>query len=67
MLITSTGELEFADVPDPRPDDQEVMIEVAAASVNRADLAQRQGRHDRGPMDEHDRSAAFERRLWPIS
>lgn len=51
MLITSTGELQLADVPDPCPDDQEVMIEVAAASVNRADLAQRQGRHDRGSID----------------
>jgi putative PIG3 family NAD(P)H quinone oxidoreductase len=35
--------LTWQDVPDPRPAPDEVVIEVAAAGVNRADVAQRQG------------------------
>ncbi|WP_405142693.1 NAD(P)H-quinone oxidoreductase [Sphaerisporangium sp. NBC_01403] len=35
--------LEWREVPDPRPARGEVLIEVAAAGVNRADLMQRQG------------------------
>lgn len=35
--------LEWREVPDPRPGRGEVLIEVAAAGVNRADLMQRQG------------------------
>jgi putative PIG3 family NAD(P)H quinone oxidoreductase len=35
--------LEWTEQPDPRPKPGEVLIDVAAAGVNRADLAQRQG------------------------
>ncbi|MBO0851833.1 MAG: alcohol dehydrogenase catalytic domain-containing protein, partial [Pseudonocardia sp.] len=35
--------LEWAEVPDPVPGPGEVLIEVAASAVNRADLLQRQG------------------------
>ena len=35
--------LEWTDVPDPKPAPGEVVIEVAATAVNRADLLQRQG------------------------
>ena len=35
--------LEWVDVPDPKPRAGEVVIEVAATAVNRADLLQRQG------------------------
>ena len=35
--------LQWTEVPDPRPGPGEVLVEVAAAGVNRADLLQRQG------------------------
>ncbi len=35
--------LQLAEVPDPVPGPGEVLLEVAAAGVNRADLLQRQG------------------------
>ena len=35
--------LRLADVPDPQPGESEVLIDVAATAVNRADLLQRQG------------------------
>src|SRR5580700_4903582 len=35
--------LQWTEVPDPRPGPGEVVVEVAAAGVNRADLMQRQG------------------------
>jgi putative PIG3 family NAD(P)H quinone oxidoreductase len=35
--------LEWTKVPDPRPEPGEVLIEVAASAVNRADVMQRQG------------------------
>src|SRR3954454_6298153 len=37
--------LVFAEVPDPEPGPGEVLIEVAATAVNRADLLQRQGHY----------------------
>lgn len=37
--------LTWAEVPDPEPSSGEVVIEVAATAVNRADLMQRQGRY----------------------
>ena len=46
VVITEPGEpevLRWLDVPDPVPGPGEVIIEVAAAGVNRADLMQRQG------------------------
>ncbi|MGW8972592.1 NAD(P)H-quinone oxidoreductase [Streptomyces platensis] len=41
--------LVWADVPDPQPAEGEVLIEVAASAVNRADLLQRQGFYDPPP------------------
>lgn len=35
--------MRWADVPDPTPEPGEVLVEVAATAVNRADLLQRQG------------------------
>lgn len=37
--------LEWTEQPDPRPAPGEVLVEVAAAGVNRADLSQRQGNY----------------------
>jgi len=47
-VITEPGEpdvLAVADVPDPVPGPRELLVEVAAAGVNRADLLQRAGRY----------------------
>ncbi|HYO85453.1 MAG TPA: NAD(P)H-quinone oxidoreductase [Dermatophilaceae bacterium] len=41
--------LVFADVPDPVPGVGEVLVDVVAAGVNRADLLQRQGFYDPPP------------------
>ncbi|MCT2589061.1 NAD(P)H-quinone oxidoreductase [Streptomyces sp. N2-109] len=41
--------LVWAEVPDPVPSDGEVLVEVAASAVNRADLLQRQGFYDPPP------------------
>ncbi|WP_336212536.1 NAD(P)H-quinone oxidoreductase [Nonomuraea sp. LPB2021202275-12-8] len=38
--------LEWREVPDPRPERGEVLIEVTASAVNRADVHQRQGFYD---------------------
>ncbi|MFD7662465.1 NAD(P)H-quinone oxidoreductase [Streptomyces sp. NPDC059788] len=38
--------LVWAEVPDPQPSEGEVLVEVAATAVNRADLLQRQGFYD---------------------
>ena len=35
--------LQWTEVEDPRPGPGEVLVEVAAAGVNRADMAQREG------------------------
>lgn len=35
--------LTWAEVPDPVPGEGEVLVDVAAAGVNRADIMQRQG------------------------
>lgn len=37
--------LQLAEVPDPRPGPGEVLLDVAATAVNRADLLQRQGKY----------------------
>ena len=37
--------LQLTEIPDPRPGPGEVLIDVVATSVNRADLLQRQGRY----------------------
>ena len=41
--------LRVGDLPDPRPGPGEVVVEVAATAVNRADLLQRQGRYPPPP------------------
>jgi putative PIG3 family NAD(P)H quinone oxidoreductase len=41
--------LQWTEVPDPRPGPGEVVVEVAAAGVNRADLMQRQGHYPPPP------------------
>src|SRR4051794_2098201 len=41
--------LEWAEVADPRPGPGEVLLEVAASAVNRADLLQRQGHYPTPP------------------
>ncbi|MEW2451349.1 NAD(P)H-quinone oxidoreductase [Streptomyces parvulus] len=41
--------LVWAEVPDPVPGDGEVLVEVAASAVNRADIMQRQGFYDPPP------------------
>jgi putative PIG3 family NAD(P)H quinone oxidoreductase len=52
VVITEPGGpdvLQLRDVPDPVPAQGEVVIEVAATAVNRADLPQRQGHYDPPP------------------
>ncbi len=52
ITITEYGEpavLRLAEQPDPRPGPGEVLIDVAATSVNRADLLQRQGHYAAPP------------------
>jgi NADPH:quinone reductase-like Zn-dependent oxidoreductase len=41
--------LEVRDVPDPVPCEGEVLLEVAASAVNRADLMQREGNYPPPP------------------
>ncbi len=41
--------LTWAEVPDPKPDTGEVLIDVAATAVNRADVMQRQGHYPPPP------------------
>ncbi|WP_282794823.1 NAD(P)H-quinone oxidoreductase [Streptomyces sp. CC224B] len=41
--------LQWAEVPDPVPGEGEVLVDVAASAVNRADLLQRQGFYDPPP------------------
>jgi putative PIG3 family NAD(P)H quinone oxidoreductase len=52
VVITEPGEpevLQVQEVPDPEPQSGEVLIRVAAAGVNRADLLQRQGNYSPPP------------------
>jgi NADPH:quinone reductase-like Zn-dependent oxidoreductase len=37
--------LQWVDVPDPEPGPDEVLVEIAASAVNRADIQQRQGHY----------------------
>ena len=41
--------LAWSDVPDPSPATGEVVIDVVASAVNRADILQRQGHYDPPP------------------
>jgi putative PIG3 family NAD(P)H quinone oxidoreductase len=52
VVVTEPGGpdvLQLHDVPDPVPSEGEVVIEVAATAINRADLLQRQGHYDPPP------------------
>ncbi|MER6948420.1 NAD(P)H-quinone oxidoreductase [Nonomuraea sp. NPDC000554] len=52
VVITEFGGpevLRWQEVPDPRPDQDEVVIEVAASAVNRADVLQRRGFYEPPP------------------
>ncbi len=49
ITITEDHRLEVSDVPDPTPRKGEVLIDVVAAGVNRADLAQVAGRYPPPP------------------
>ena len=52
VVITEPGGpdvLRWSDVPDPVPGPGEVVLDVAAAGVNRADLMQRQGHYPPPP------------------
>jgi putative PIG3 family NAD(P)H quinone oxidoreductase len=46
VVVTEPGDvdvLDWAEVPDPQPGPGEVVVDVAASAINRADLLQRQG------------------------
>lgn len=45
MLINENKNLVWKDVPDPIMKDDEVIVEIYATALNRADLLQRQGKH----------------------
>jgi putative PIG3 family NAD(P)H quinone oxidoreductase len=45
IVIEKPNELAWAEVPDPEPAEGEVVIDVAAAGVNRADVSQREGHY----------------------
>jgi putative PIG3 family NAD(P)H quinone oxidoreductase len=52
MVVTEPGPpdvLRWAEVPDPEPGRGEVVLDIAAAGVNRADLHQRQGNYPAPP------------------
>ena len=49
VVITENKDLVWTDVPDPQLSDGEVLIEVHAAGVNRADLMQRAGQYPPPP------------------
>ena len=41
--------LQWVDVPDPEPGPDEVLVEITASAVNRADIQQRQGHYPPPP------------------
>lgn len=52
VIVDQPGDVEalrVGEVPDPTPERGEVLVRVAAAGVNRADLLQRQGSYDPPP------------------
>ena len=49
IVIDKPDEMTWTEVPDPVPRDGEVIIDIAAAGVNRADVSQRQGRYPPPP------------------
>ncbi|AEV89134.1 NAD(P)H quinone oxidoreductase [Actinoplanes sp. SE50] len=48
-IVIKDRQLHWAEVPDPEPGDGEVVVDVTAAAVNRADLLQRQGNYPPPP------------------
>jgi putative PIG3 family NAD(P)H quinone oxidoreductase len=49
IVIDKPGSFVWAEVPDPEPAEGEVVIDVTAAAVNRADVMQRQGHYPPPP------------------
>ena len=49
IVIDKPDSLVWAEVPDPEPADGEVVIDVTAAAVNRADVSQRKGHYPPPP------------------
>jgi len=49
IVVGESGELAFEDVPDPRLRPGEVMVDVHATALNRADLSQRTGHYPPPP------------------
>jgi putative PIG3 family NAD(P)H quinone oxidoreductase len=49
ILVDKEKHLHWRDVPDPVPGDDDVIVDVHAAAVNRADLLQRQGNYPPPP------------------
>jgi putative PIG3 family NAD(P)H quinone oxidoreductase len=49
ILVDKEKRLHWQDVPDPVPGDDDVIVDVHAAAVNRADLLQRQGNYPPPP------------------
>lgn len=45
MLVNENKDLVWTDVPDPEIKDDEVLVKICAAALNRADLLQRQGKY----------------------
>ena len=45
MLVNENKDLVWSDVPDPTIKDDEVLVKIYAAALNRADLLQRQGKY----------------------
>ena len=45
MLVNEKKDLVWSDVPDPVVGDDEVLVRICAAALNRADLLQRQGKY----------------------
>jgi len=45
IVIDKPGSLVWAEVPDPEPAEGQVVVDVTAAAVNRADVMQRQGHY----------------------
>ena len=49
MKITASGTLRWSKVPDPEPRPGEILLEIHAAALNRADLLQRAGKYPPPP------------------
>ena len=49
MLIRENRDLVWSEVPDPQPKENEVVIDVRATALNRADLMQRNGEYPSPP------------------